>query len=230
MKNIAFKIIAPAALLILLCAYTAGQTSTSPQEPPAAGPIPAADSGTITDSIYQNDYFGMRLTTPQGWNIYDAQGKRMFIERGRQQLISNDKSVQAGLDAGVARTVNLLTVSKLAENASGADNAIFACGAEFVPKAASSTTATGEDYLRQMKRLLDYSKVTYKVEEDVRSEKINGNDFGVLTVSSESPRGIIRQKYYAIMKKDYALFFISTYLNEADLQVMNKVMNSLKFQ
>lgn len=229
MKNIAPKTIAPAALLLLLCAYIAAQTSTSPQEPPAPVTIPAADSGTITDSIYQNDYFGMRLTIPEGWTIYDAQGRRMLIEGGRKQFTSNDQTVQAQLDAGTARTVNLLTVSKLAENASGAENAIFICGAEFVPRTSSSTSATSQDYLNQVKRLLTYAKVTFKVEEDVKSEKINGNEFGVLSVSTEAPRGVVRQKYYAIMKKDYALFCISTYINEADLQVMNKIINSLRF-
>lgn len=229
MKNIASKTIAPATLLAFLCAYAAAQTGTTPPGSPTPAPIPSVDSGTITGSTYQNDYFGMRLTIPEGWTIYDAQGRRMLIEQGRQQFTINDKKVQAQLDAGAARTVNMLTVSKLAENVSGTENAIFVCGAEFVRRSVSSTNPTSQDYLNQLKRVLAYAKVPYKVE-DVTSEKINGNDFGVLTVSTEAPRGVVRQKYYAIMKKDFALFFVSTYINEADLPVMNKVMSSLKFQ
>lgn len=168
MKNIAFKIVTPTALLLLLCVYAAAQTSTSPPEPPpTAISIPVA-SGTIANSTYNNDYFGLRLMIPEGWTIYDAQGRRMLIEGGRKQFTSNDKTVQAQLDAGTARTVNLLTVSKLAENASGAENAIFICGAEFVPRTSSSTSATSQDYLNQVKRLLTYAKVTFKVEEDVK--------------------------------------------------------------
>jgi hypothetical protein len=229
MKNIAFSILAPAALLLLLCVYTAGQTTTSPQEPPLpAASLPVA-SGTITDSTYKNDYFGMQLIIPAGWTVYDAQGRRILIEQGRQQFTNNEKSVQAQLDAGISRTVNLLTISKPAEDDSGIENAIFVCGAEFVPRTASAA-ATSQDYLTQVKRLLGYSKIPYKLENPVSSEKINGIDFAVLTVSSESPRGEFRQKYYAIMKKGYAIFFISTYINEPDLAVMDKLMSSIKFQ
>jgi hypothetical protein len=229
-KNITFKTLAPAALLWLLGVYTPGQTSTSPQEPPIPAPSLPVASGTITDSTYKNDYFGMRLMIPAGWTIYDAQGRRVLIEQGRQQFTNNEKSLQEQLDAGISRTVNLLTISKLAQGDSGIENAIFICGAEFVPKTASSATATGHDYLTEVKRLLGLTKIPYKLGDPVRSEKINGTDFALLTVSSESPRGEVRQKYYAIMKKGYAIFFISTYINEADLAVMDKLMSSLKFQ
>jgi hypothetical protein len=230
MKNIAFKMLAPAILLLLLCVYTAGQTATSPQEPPIPAPSLPVASGTITDSTYKNDYFGMRLMIPAGWTIYDAQGRRVLIEQGRQQFTNNEKSVQDQLDAGISRTVNLLTISKPAEDGSGIENAIFVCGAEFVPRTASSATATSHDYLAEVKRLLGLTKIPYKLEDPVRSEKINGIDFAVLIVSSESPRGKVRQKYYAIMKKGYAIYFISTYINEADLAVMDKLMNSIKFE
>jgi hypothetical protein len=230
MKNMAFSILAPAALLLLLCVYTAGQTATSPQQPPIPAPSLPVASGTITDSTYKNDYFGMRLIIPAGWTVYDAQGRRILIEQGRQQFTNNEKSVQAQLDAGISRTVNLLTISKPAEDDSGIENAIFICGAEFVPRTASSAAATSQDYLIQVKRLLGYTKIPYKLEDPVSSEKINGIDFAVLIVSSESPRGEVRQKYHAIMKKGYAIFFISTYINEVDLAVMHKLMSSIKFE
>src|SRR5437660_1050101 len=127
MKRIIFNALTHAALAALLCAHAAGQTVV--QQPPPS-PQPAAGAGTITDSTYVNGYFGLRLMIPEGWNVYDAQGRQMLIERGRKMLTSSDKSVQAGLDASSTRTVNLLTVTKLPQDQSGMTNAIFACGAE----------------------------------------------------------------------------------------------------
>jgi hypothetical protein len=228
MKKIAFKILAHAVLLTLLSSYAAGQPGTVSQEPPPPPPpAPAVDAGTITDSTYVNDYFGMRMTIPEGWNVYDAQGKRMIMESGRKQITAGDKKIQDGLDASIARTVNLLTASKLPQNEAGPGNAIFACGAEPVPR---SVIKTGEDYLIRMKQLFKYSKETPQVEQDISSEKINGADFGVLTLRFESPGVTVRQKYWVIPKRDYALFCVSTYTNEADRLLMNKAMSSIKFQ
>ena len=73
MKRIAFNALAHAALLALLCAHAAGQAGV--QQPPPPSPQPAINAGTITDSAYVNEYFGLRLMIPEGWNVYDAQGR-----------------------------------------------------------------------------------------------------------------------------------------------------------
>ena len=227
MKRIAFNAFAHAALLALLCAHAAGQTGVQQPPPPPPSPQPAVNVGTITDSAYVNEYFGLRLMIPEGWNVYDAQGRQMVLERGRKMITSSDKSVQAGLDAAASRTVNLLTVTKLPQDQSGMMNAVFACGAEPL---AGSSVKTGEDYLAAVKKLLPYAQVAYQVEEDIGSENINGQDFGVLTLKVEGPVGTVRQKYYAVAKRDYALFCISTYTNEADRQLMTKAMSSISFR
>ena len=227
MKRIAFNAFAHAALLALLCAHAAGQTGVQQPPPPPPSPQPAVNVGTITDSAYVNEYFGLRLMIPEGWNVYDAQGRQMVLERGRKMITSSDKSVQAGLDAAASRTVNLLTVTKLPQDQSGMMNAVFACGAEPL---AGSSVKTGEDYLAAVKKLLPYAQVAYQVEEDIGSENINGQDFGVLTLKVEGPVGTVRQKYYAIAKRDYALFCISTYTNEGDRLLMTKAMSSISFR
>jgi len=226
MKRIAFNALAHAALAALLCAHAAGQAGAQ-QPPPSPSPQPAVSAGTITDSAYVNEYFGLRLTIPEGWNVYDAQGRQMVLERGRKMVTSSDKSVQAGLDAASVRTVNLLTVTKLPQDQSGMSNAVFACGAE--PLAGSGVN-TGEGYLAAVKRLLPYAHVAYQIEEDVGSENINGQDFGVLTLKVEGLAGTVRQKYYAVAKRDYALFCISTYTNDGDRQLMTKAMSSISLR
>lgn len=225
MKRILFKAFAYAAIVTLLSADTAKQSRVGAQQAPE--PARSVDVGTIKDSSYVNDYFGMRLTIPESWNVYDSQGRRILLERGRQEITGNDKSIQSGVDASVARTVNLLTVSKLPQNKTGVDNAIFACGAELVT---GTAVKTGEDYLTEMKKILPYWKITYEIEKDVGSENINEADFGSMLLKIEKPGGTVRQKYYAITKRDYTVFCISTYMNEDDRQVMDKVIKSIRFR
>src|SRR2546423_5433213 len=225
MKRIAFNALAHAVLAALLCAHAAGQTGYQQPTPPS--PQSAVSAGTITDSAYVNEYFGLRLLIPEGWNVYDAQGRQMVLEHGRKMITSSDKSVQAGLDAAASRTVNLLTVTKRPQGQSGMANAVFGCGAEML---AGSGVKTGEEYLAAMKKLLPYAQAAFQVEEDVGSENINGVDFGVLTLKVEGPGGTVRQKYYAVAKRDYALFCISTYTNDADRLLMTKAVSSISFR
>ncbi|HEY0320739.1 MAG TPA: hypothetical protein VGC66_07300 [Pyrinomonadaceae bacterium] len=39
----------------------------------------------------------------------------------------------------------------------------------------------------------------------------------------------VRQKYYAAIKKDYALFFILTYVTEEDEAVLRQALRSVRF-
>jgi len=130
MKRILFKAFVYAATMTLLSAVTAKQSSVGTQQAPWTAR--SVDAGTIKDSTYVNDYFGMQLAIPESWNVYDSQGKRILLERGRQGIASNDKSIQSGIDASVARTVNLLTVSKLPQNMIAADNSIVASETSYV--------------------------------------------------------------------------------------------------
>ena len=52
----------------------------------------------------------------------------------------------------------------------------------------------------------------------------------MLTLKVEGPVGTVRQKYYAVAKRDYALFCISTYTNEGDRLLMTKAMSSISFR
>ncbi|HST50826.1 MAG TPA: hypothetical protein VLJ61_02360 [Pyrinomonadaceae bacterium] len=227
MKTIAFKITAVACFVAALCAHAAAQAPTS-QTPQAALPQTSVGAGTVNGSTYTSDYFGMSLTIPAGWSVYDARGRQMILDSGRHALNAPDKATQDSLEATLAQSINLLTISKLPQEQSGPGNAIFACGAE---RLAGTGIKTGTEYLLAMKKLLQYATPPApQVEEDVSSEAVGGVEFGVLTLRYEGPGGAIRQKYWATQKRDYAVFCISTYTNEDDRQLMSRAMSSIKFQ
>src|SRR5256714_10685716 len=163
MKRIAFNALAHAVLAALLCAHAAGQTGYQQPTPPS--PQSAVSAGTITDSAYVNEYFGLRLLIPEGWNVYDAQGRQMVLEHGRKMITSSDKSVQAGLDAAASRTVNLLTVTKLPQGQSGMANAVFGCGAEML---AGGGGQTGEGKPPAAEKASPFAQAAFPGEGGVR--------------------------------------------------------------
>src|ERR1051326_2301686 len=233
MKGIAFKIPSAAGRAVVatffvaaLCSHAEAQSGASPQVQQTPQPQASAGAGTITGTTYFNEYFGMSLSVPAGWNFYDAQGRQAIVDNGRHLLNAPDKKLQEAMDA--VQTLNLLTVSKLPQSQSGPDNALFACGAE---RLTGTDIRTGVDYLTAMKKLIQYATPPAPlVEEDVSTETAGGVEFGVLTLRYAGPAGAIRQKYWAVTKRGYALFCISTYTNDDDRQLMSKAMGTIKFQ
>jgi len=233
MKRVAFKTIAGKSVVVacfaaVLCAHAAAQSGATSQTPQTPQSQTSVNAGTVSGSTYSSDYFGMSLTIPAGWSVYDARGRQMILDSGRHALNAPDKTMQDALNQTLDQAVNLITVSKLPQEQSGPDNAIFVCGAE---RMTGTDIKTGMDYLTAMKKLIQYATPPApQVEEDVSSETIGGLRFGVLTLRYAGPAGAIRQKYWAIPKRDYTLFCISTYTNDDDRQLMSKTMSSIKFQ
>jgi hypothetical protein len=232
MKGIASKIVVAGRAVVAaffvaaLCAHASAQPGASPQAQQTPRPQASVGAGTITGTTYFNEYFGMSLSVPAGWNFYDAQGRQAIVDNGRHLLSAPDKKSQDAMDA--VQTLNLLTVSKLPQNQAGPDNALFACGAE---RLTGTGIKSGVEYLTAMKKLLQYATPPAPlVEEDVSTEMVGGVEFGVLMLRYAGPAGAIRQKYWVIPKRDYALFCISTYTNDDDRQLMSKAMGTIKFQ
>jgi hypothetical protein len=100
-------------------------------------------------------------------------------------------------------------------------------GAEPVP---AWLIKTPQEYIGQARRLLESSAMRVNVEEGTRSETIGGVEFAVLDVSSEQPSGLIKQHYYATLKKGYALFFISTFASDQSADAIEEVLKSVKFK
>ena len=223
MKRAASKLPACAVLLtvVSLCAHA----RVVAQE---ASGVPAhVSAGRIINSTYFSEYFGFTLAIPKAWSAYDAQGRRLILDKGYDELTARipDKKAQDSLTDSVTNTVVLITVSKLPSDQTGPGNAVFACGAERLP----AGPFEGRDYLAGMKRLMSKMTDPPKVESDIAAEMIDGAEFAVLTLTRNDFGTPIGQRYWSIVRKGYAVFCISTYANDEDKRLLNQTMNSFKF-
>lgn len=230
MKKFSVTTLAHLFVLVMFCCTAAhaqpgrAQQETKPAvaASPTSTPTPAPASGVITDSVYRNDYFGLRINIPQGWTVQGDDIKQQISERSKAIVVPKDEPDKAQLDAAIDRTLNLLTVSKFPLGAPGQINALFMAIAEPVP-----LSATGPGYMKQLKSGMQQTKVPVTFVDDNQVETINGVQFYTLTVTLTPGENVVRQRYYVIIKKGYALGLITSIISESDADLVNSIMKSV---
>ncbi|MDQ1591808.1 MAG: hypothetical protein QOG71_2435 [Pyrinomonadaceae bacterium] len=186
------------------------------------------DAGRVVGSTYTNDYFGLQLTVPAGWRVADADAARKLDEQGADLVAGDSDERRARLREAASKNINLITMGKVLPTAGGAnESAVLIVGAEAVP---AWLIKTPQEYIGQARRILESSAMKVSVAEGTRKETLGGVEFAVLDVSSEQPGGLVRQHYYATLKKGYAVFIISTYASEQSAQAIEEVLKSVKFK
>ncbi|HEX8131653.1 MAG TPA: hypothetical protein VF527_21330 [Pyrinomonadaceae bacterium] len=221
------------AVALFFCLPVAAQKGKrAPQKRPAGGVVVGEvirepDAGQVVGSTYTNAFFGLQLTIPEGWRVADEAATRQIDQQGADLIAGDSEEKRAQLKAAASKTSNLLTMGKVISVGGATESAVLIFGAEAVPV---WLIKTPQEYIGQARRLLQTSAMPVKVEEGTRSETIGGVEFSVLDVSSEQPGGIVRQHYYATLRKGYALFIISTFASNQGTEAIGEVLKSVKFK
>lgn len=232
MKKSSATILLHVILIVMFCGITAqAQPGRAQQEPtppvrvgPTSTPTPAASAGVVTDSVYLNDYFGLRMTIPPGWTVQGDDVKQKVKGTAKDVIVAKDDKEKKELEAAVERTLNLLTVSKFPLGAPGQINALVMVIAEPVPLA-----TTLPDYLETLKSALQQTRVPVTII-DSAAETINGVQFSTVTALLNPGNSTVRQKYYVTIKKGYALGLITSIISESDTDLVNGIMKSVIVQ
>jgi hypothetical protein len=72
--------------------------------------------------------------------------------------------------------------------------------------------------------------VPITIEDDQQVETINRVQFLTLTITIRPGESVVRQKYYVVIKKGYALGLITTIVSDSDTEVMNSILKSVSVQ
>lgn len=206
---------------------SAGQSSVSssvnaalPAKAPA-GRFAGVDYGKVSGSSYTNDFFGFRLTIPYGWRVEGDDVKDLLKSTGREQIQSANTQTNARMDTSLSNTINLLTVFKYAVGSSVEFNASLICGAEWL----QNSSISADQYMAASRKVLESSNKQYYFK-PITTETVGGESFTVMEVEVSSA---IKQKYYVAIKRDYALFFIATYVTDEDEAVLRQALRSVRF-
>lgn len=186
------------------------------------------DFGTITNSVYQNNYFGFSVTFPQDWSIQDQTEQRQLMVKGSHALYGDSSKGQAVLNAAALQVVNLFAVSQYPMGSHVEFNSSILSMAERVRQAPD--VKTGTDYLEHVKTQLASGRLAISYPGDIYTTQVGGKDFSVMELEMTTPKMTVRQKYYAAIMKGYALGFILSYSSDEQESSLQKILDTVTFK
>jgi hypothetical protein len=186
------------------------------------------DFGTIRNSVYQNEYFGVSVHLPPEWIAQDQNARRKLQESGGTMLAGDDKNLQAAVKASEMTTVNLLTVFKHPMDKPVPFNPNLICVAERVDHIPE--IKKGTDYLFLSKKLLETGRMKVSFPGEIFTESFGGREFGVMHVEISMPGMTVRQKYYAAVMKGYALTFIVSFSTDEEESSLHDILKTMTFK
>jgi hypothetical protein len=186
------------------------------------------DFGTINNSVYQNNYFGLTVPLPADWTVQDQKEQQQLVKDGGQMLYGDDKNKQAVLRAAQLQTVHLFAVFKYPLGSPVPFNPSIISMAENVQELPG--IKRGNDYLYHVKKNLDAGQIEVTYPADNYSTNLAGVDFDVMQTQMTMNGITISQKYYVTIMKGYALTFIITYNTDSAEASLQKIMGAVAFK
>lgn len=181
------------------------------------------DAGLVEGRTYSNEYFGLEVTLPDDWIIHPKATVERVKEKGKELIKPDDKKSVAAVEASINRTLHLVLATPYTPG--------------LRPRAGVQITAepnrhdalkTGADYLTQLKQMTMRIKLPMEIVEDIKPVTISGVDFYVIQLKVLEHGMELGQRVYATIRKGYALIYLTTYSNEDEQKVSDRIVNSIR--
>lgn len=185
------------------------------------------DLGTITDSIYQNRYFGFTLALPDGWFVQNRAGLEEIQELGKDVLSGDDENLKSFFEAGEQNSVNLLGIHQHPPGAPVEFNPTLLCVAEKIQQFPGITKAS--DYLFHSKRTLQMGAIEVRFPKDIYTMEIGGLSFDTLDIELQFGPRTVKEKMLATLIKGYALTFIIVFDTDVHYDTLLDILDSAHF-
>jgi len=189
------------------------------------GKLKDFDYGKIKNGKYVNSFFGMEMSIPENWFIMSQENLDALIKASGEVAAGDNKELQASVKTTEINSANLLFVSEY-EVGSVALNPYIALVAENV-KISGIFIKNSKEYLQRTAKLCEQSQIPYQIIGDITTETINNQEFAVMHIMLHD---FAYQKTYVIYKKDFAIVFTLTYFDDEQKEVLEEIMNSVKFK
>lgn len=159
------------------------------------------------------------MLAPGGWNFYTADQNSELVARNRENAaMSGDETLK--ISAGNTQVLFQATPHTVAGREM---NALFSCGVERLTK--SSTT---EKFIAAYRNLV-VQRAGVKVINDISTIKLGGVNFSTFETQGATDKGTYRQKYYATVRRNAALFFVITFYDDKQDAIVEHSLRSMTF-
>ena len=154
------------------------------------------------------------------------QGRNKEIADASKKIVANEEAKKrAEYERSIEQSTILLGLTRVP--AGEPNNASLLVIAERV---SSPAIKTGVDALRTMETMTKNTSFLVEFQNGIRSETINGVEFGAATVKTTAPTGSFMQKVYMTIKSGYALEFFFTYQDPVHVATFDRLMNTVKIK
>lgn len=181
----------------------------------------------VGDGVFRNEAFGMSVRKPEGWYAQSFEEMMQSHRMGARMLSGDDENMKAGLESALESTLPLFTFFKKPPGTPMNFNPNVIATAENI-KMFSAGIETGCDYLGNMVKILDQSRMQFETEGKCQTTEVNGQTFGVQNVSISAGTQTVHQRFLACRKDDHAIGIAQSYMTEEQRKEVDKVLDSLE--
>jgi hypothetical protein len=186
------------------------------------------DFGAFNKSTYSNKYFGLTITVPADWSVQDREAQERIKKIGREAVAGDDKNLNAVMKASELQTVQLFTVFQHPLGTPVTSNPAIMGLAEMVRQMPG--IQRGRDYHFQVKKTLQAGQMEVSFPKDSYTERLGGVEFDVLDQELKIRGLVIKQRYYTVIKKGYALSFILSFTTDEEQAAVRKVLETVSLR
>jgi len=183
------------------------------------------DFGSVENSTYRNNYFGMSMKIPAGWSVQDQDTQKRLMDAGAKVASGDDKNLQAVMKASELQTVNLLAVFKHPVGTPVPFNPCIMCVAERIRHMPG--IKSGKDYHFHTKKFFQSGQMEVSFPKEIYTKQIGGVDFDIMTLQMSIAGQIVKQKQCATVMKGYALLFVVAFTNDEEEAELAKILESV---
>jgi len=218
-------------LVVTVTQSTASGTVQSKSGSPAPTPkeklLP--DSGSVSESIYSNDFFGFTYQFPQGWSVQGEVTKRYVMDLGKAIVSGGDADRKAMLDVADKRTYQLLMVFEHPFGSPVPFNPGIIVTSEDVSFAPGLQAS--KDYNLIVKRVIQQHHPDLRVLREPVELSFGGKSFSRMDLTYEtSSAGSIYQSLVSTIIERNVLSFIFTGEKPERLDQLVPTLNTLEFK
>jgi hypothetical protein len=181
------------------------------------------DPGVIENSTYTNPTLKFRITWPENWVVADEQTRAEIAAAGADLIAGDDARMRRELNAADIHEMNLLFVGKYRVGAPRPNPNLV-----ITIENLHGRQMDADEYVVAAKQALKQANLPITILGDSTKETIGQTEFTILNTRLNLQGQEIKQRMHIVLREGFAVNFVTTYFDEADLQDLEAIMRTFE--
>jgi len=193
------------------------------------GPVKDFDYGRMDVNKYINAFFDFEITIPEKWVVQNKAEMEALSTAGKELVAGDNAQMKAALNAAKINSANLLMAFQFERGSAVAYNPSLSIVAENVQSLPGMKT--GNEYLFQVRRILELSQVKYDyLDKEFSKETIHGIVFFRMNTEINYMGLEIKQMYYSTILKGFGFSVVASYITDEQKATLQESIQGMKFK